>query len=353
MYEYNRDRVGENYELGMKGLVIKSTGSSYLVHFSDGQEQECHVKGNFRIRGIRSTNPVTVGDYVEVEALPDGTHWIVDVHERRNYVIRRSTNLSKESHILAANIDQAVLVVTINHPITSTTFIDRFLATCEAYRVPAVLLFNKLDLYSAEDMAAYESLRALYESLDYTVYGIHAKGIDAAALDALRTNLFAGKVSLLSGNSGVGKSTLLNALLGREVARTGGISHAHNKGMHTTTFSEMYPLNQLRMKNEKLGMDSLSDGHSFSLSETEDSGSWIIDTPGIKGFGTIDMQREEIGHYFREIFRIGADCRYSNCTHTGEPGCAVYQAALDGTIAPSRFESYLSLLGDCTETKYR
>lgn len=320
----------------MRGLVIKSTGSSYLVHFSDGQEQECHVKGNFRIRGIRSTNPVAVGDYVEVEALPDGTHWIVDVHERRNYVVRRSTNLSKESHILAANIDQAVLVVTVNHPVTSTTFIDRFLATCEAYRVPAVLLFNKLDLYSAEDMAAYESLRALYESLDYPVYGIHAKGIDAAALESLRTGLFAGKVSLLSGNSGVGKSTLLNALLGREVARTGAISNAHNKGTHTTTFSEMYPLQLSTLNPQPSTIDS-----------------WLIDTPGIKGFGTIDMQKEEVGHYFREIFRIGADCRYSNCTHTGEPGCAVYQAALDGTIAPSRFESYLSLLGDCTETKYR
>ena len=320
----------------MRGLVIKSTGSSYLVHFSDGQEQECHVKGNFRIRGIRSTNPVAVGDYVEVEALPDGTHWIVDVHERRNYVVRRSTNLSKESHILAANIDRAVLVVTVNHPVTSTTFIDRFLATCEAYRVPAVLLFNKLDLYSAEDMAAYESLRALYESLDYPVYGIHAKGIDAAALESLRTGLFAGKVSLLSGNSGVGKSTLLNALLGREVARTGAISNAHNKGTHTTTFSEMYPLQLSTLNPQPSTIDS-----------------WLIDTPGIKGFGTIDMQKEEVGHYFREIFRIGADCRYSNCTHTGEPGCAVYQAALDGTIAPSRFESYLSLLGDCTETKYR
>ena len=328
----------------MRGLVIKSTGSSYLVHFSDGQEQECHVKGNFRIRGIRSTNPVAVGDYVEVEALPDGTHWIVDVHERRNYVVRRSTNLSKESHILAANIDQAVLVVTVNHPVTSTTFIDRFLATCEAYRVPAVLLFNKLDLYSAEDMAAYESLRALYESLDYPVYGIHAKGIDSAALESLRTGLFAGKVSLLSGNSGVGKSTLLNALLGREVARTGAISNAHNKGTHTTTFSEMYPL-QLSTLNSPL--------HSTLNAQPSTIDSWLIDTPGIKGFGTIDMQKEEVGHYFREIFRIGADCRYSNCTHTGEPGCAVYQAALDGTIAPSRFESYLSLLGDCTETKYR
>ncbi len=327
----------------MRGLVIKSTGSSYLVRFDDGQEQECHIKGNFRIRGIRSTNPVAVGDYVEVEALTDGTHWICDVHERRNYVIRRSTNLSKESHILAANIDQAVLVVTVNHPVTSTTFIDRFLATCEAYRVPAVLVFNKLDLYSEADRQTYEQLRALYESLDYPVFGIHAKDIDPTELEALRTELFAGKVSLLSGNSGVGKSTLLNALLGREVARTGVISSAHNKGMHTTTFSEMYPL-AYATENTSANVQTC---------ESANCTSWLIDTPGIKGFGTIDMQKEEVGHYFREIFRIGADCRYSNCTHTGEPGCAVYEAALNGTIAPSRFESYLSLLGDCNEAKYR
>lgn len=312
----------------MQGLIIKSTGSSYLVHFADGTQTECHVKGNFRIRGIRSTNPVAVGDYVEVTPLADGTHWITDVCERRNYIIRRSTNLSKESHILAANLDQVVLLVTINHPATSTTFIDRFLATCEAYRVPAVLLFNKVDLLNEDELQTLTDLRALYESLGYPTYSLSAKDISINEIEQLKQSLFYDKVTLLSGNSGVGKSTLLNAIFGREIARTGAISNAHNKGTHTTTFSEMYPLEHI-------------------------PNSWIIDTPGIKGFGTIDMQKEEIGHYFREIFRINKDCRYSNCTHTGEPGCAVYQAALDGTIAPSRFESYLSLLGDCTETKYR
>lgn len=346
----------------MQGLIIKSTGSSYLVHFPDGTQAECHVKGNFRIRGIRSTNPVAVGDYVEVATLSDGTNWITDVCERRNYIIRRSTNLSKESHILAANIDQVVLLVTINHPVTSTTFIDRFLATCEAYRVPAVLLFNKIDLLDEAELQALAELRTLYESLGYSTYALSAKTICTDEIEQFKQSLLYGKVTLLSGNSGVGKSTLLNAIFGRELARTGAISNAHNKGTHTTTFSEMYPLSQCTMHNAQCTMpegenSKLSTSNSPLLSTLNSQPStncgWIIDTPGIKGFGTIDMQKEEIGHYFREIFRISADCRYSNCTHTGEPGCAVYQAALDGTIAPSRFESYLSLLGDCTETKYR
>lgn len=343
----------------MQGLIIKSTGSSYLVHFPDGTQAECHVKGNFRIRGIRSTNPVAVGDHVEVATLSDGTNWITDVCERRNYIIRRSTNLSKESHILAANIDQVVLLVTINHPVTSTTFIDRFLATCEAYRVPAVLLFNKIDLLDEAELQTLAELRTLYESLGYSTYALSAKTICTDEIEQFKQSLLYGKVTLLSGNSGVGKSTLLNAIFGRELARTGAISNAHNKGTHTTTFSEMYPLTQCIMHNAQCTMQEgntekiTSDLMSPSLRGAGESGGWIIDTPGIKGFGTIDMQKEEIGHYFREIFRISAACRYSNCTHTGEPGCAVYQAALDGTIAPSRFESYLSLLGDCTETKYR
>ena len=300
----------------MRGLVIKSTGSSYIVRLDDGSDVECHIKGNFRIRCIRSTNPVAVGDYVQIE---DG--WIVDVEERHNYIIRKATNLSKESHILAANIDQVALIVTVNHPITSTTFIDRFLATCEAYRVRALLIFNKLDLLTDDELAQLAELRALYESLGYQTLAISA--INGQLSDISR--LLSGKVTLLSGNSGVGKSTLLNALFGKEMTRTGKISDAHDKGMHTTTFSEMY---------------FLPDGA-------------VIDTPGIKGFGSVDMQREEVSHYFRDIFHIGANCRFGNCTHTGEPNCAVQQAVVEGTIALSRYESYLSLLGDCDESKYR
>ena len=243
----------------MEGLIIKSTGSSYLVHFADGQEAECHIKGNFRIRGIRSTNPVAVGDYVEVSTLPDGTHWITDVCERHNYIVRRSTNLSKESHILAANIDQVALIVTINHPATSTTFIDRFLATCEAYRVPAVLLFNKTDLLNEEEKQTLSDLRALYESIGYPTYAITAKHISGEEVEQLKEAVFYGKITLMSGNSGVGKSTLLNAIFGEELARTGAISNAHNKGTHTTTFSEMYRLRdngQWTMDNGQRTMDT-------------------------------------------------------------------------------------------------
>ncbi len=305
----------------MRGLVIKSTGSSYIVLLDDGTSVECHIKGNFRIRGIRSTNPVAVGDFVEVQTLPDGTNWIVEIKERKNYIIRRSTNLSKESHILAANIDQVALIVTVNHPVTSTTFIDRFLATCEAYRVHALLIFNKIDLFTEEELAQLDDLRALYESIGYKTVELSAISLQTSEI----LPLLASKTTLLSGNSGVGKSTLLNALFGREMTRTGKISDAHDKGMHTTTFSEMY---------------FLPDGA-------------IIDTPGIKGFGAVDMQKEEVSHYFPEIFRVGRDCRFGNCTHTNEPGCAVQEAVIKGEIAVSRYESYLSLLGDCSESKYR
>lgn len=306
----------------MRGLVIKSTGSSYIVRLDDGSDAECHIKGNFRIRGIRSTNPVAVGDFVEIQTLADGTNWIKEIEERQNYIIRRATNLSKESHILAANIDQVALIVTVNHPITSTTFIDRFLATCEAYRVRAFLIFNKIDLLTDEELAQLDELRALYESLDYPTLAISAKQLKGTELLAMLT----GKTTLFSGNSGVGKSTLLNALFGKELTRTGKISDAHDTGMHTTTFSEMYFLPQ---------------------------GGAVIDTPGIKGFGTIDFEKEEVSHYFREIFRVGRDCRFSNCTHTSEPGCAVQEAVIKGSIAISRYESYLSILNDSTEGKYR
>lgn len=296
----------------------------------DGADVECHVKGNFRIRGIRSTNPVAVGDFVEVQTLADGTHWITEIEDRCNYIIRKSTNLSKESHILAANVDQVALIVTINHPVTSTTFIDRFLATCEAYRVRALLIFNKIDLLTEEELAQLEDLRALYENLGYSTLAISAIHLQPVELSAM----LKGKTTLLSGNSGVGKSTLLNALFGKEMTRTGKISDAHDKGMHTTTFSEMYEL-----------------GGAFEAEGERHS--WVIDTPGIKGFGGVDMQREEVSHYFREIFRVAQDCRFGDCTHTGEPGCAVQEAVIRGEIAVSRYESYLSLLGDCNESKYR
>ena len=319
----------------MNGLITKTSGSAYAVMLSDGSIIEAHVKGNFRIQGIRSTNPVAVGDRVMVQQLQDGTNWITAIEERRNYIIRRSTNLSKHSHILAANIDQAALIVTIDHPRTSTTFIDRFLATCEAYEVPAVLIFNKIDLLDNAGREELQYLMALYSDLGYPCYGISARQLQGEnskeKVQRLIKNVFsssAGKYTLLSGNSGVGKSTLLNALFGQEITRTGIISDAHDKGMHTTTFSEMYFL-------------------------PEPANGAVIDTPGIKGFGTFDFKKEEVGHYFREIFRLSADCRFGNCTHCGEPGCAVVSALASGHIAPSRFDSYISLLGDCTETKYR
>jgi ribosome biogenesis GTPase len=306
----------------MKGLVIKTTGTSYGVYFPDGTTADCHVKGNFRIRGIRSTNPVAIGDHVEVTQNEDGTNWITELYDRKNYIVRRSTNLSYASHILAANVDMAALIVTINHPVTSTTFIDRFLATCEAYRVPACLIFNKIDLLNDQELQELASLRQLYESLNYPTYAISALTLQQSEL----TELFQNRITLLSGNSGVGKSTLINAIFGKDIARTGAISSAHHKGMHTTTFSEMHQLNNT---------------------------SWIIDTPGIKGFGLLDVEKEEISHYFRDIFKVSRDCRYSNCQHTGEPGCAVYQAVTKNEIALSRYESYLSILDDVNEGKYR
>ena len=327
----------------MKGLVIKTTGTSYGVHFENGTTAECHVKGNFRIRGIRSTNPIAIGDHVEVTQLEDGTNWITELYDRKNYIIRRSTNLSYASHIIAANVDMAALIVTLRHPETSTTFIDRFLATCEAYRVPACIIFNKVDLLTEEELQELSSLRQLYESLGYPTYAISAKDMAENGTEWFNNTILNHTTqpytTLLSGNSGVGKSTLLNTILGKNIARTGAISSAHHKGMHTTTFSEMYPLHNTTQ-------------HHTTLHNTTPH-SWIIDTPGIKGFGLLDVEKEEVGHYFREIFEVARDCRYSNCLHTGEPGCAVYQAVVDGKIALSRYESYLSILDDTNEGKYR
>lgn len=311
------------------GLVIKSTGSAIGVLTSEGENVDCRIKGNLRIAGIRSTNPVAVGDHVAIERQADGATWITSVLPRRNYIVRKSTNLSKQSHILAANIDQVALLVTIKHPETSTTFIDRLLATAEAYNVPAMLVFNKVDLLSPEELEELGRLRALYESIGYPTFAISAK---YGSIEDLK-NEFIGKTTLLSGNSGVGKSTLLNAIFGETVTRTADISQAHDKGMHTTTFSEMYFLDERQKTKDK-------------------SCGAIIDTPGVKGFGTIDMQKEEVGHYFREIFAKSRECRYSNCLHCGEPGCAVLPEVGE-SIAETRFESYLSILSDAGEGKYR
>ena len=307
----------------MHGLVIKNTGSWYTVYTDDGQLIDSKIKGNFRLKGIRSTNPVAVGDFVEITCNQEGTAFITAIDDRRNYIIRKSSNLSKQSHIIAANVDQAFLVVTVNYPETSTKFIDRFLASAEAYRVPVVLVFNKCDLLSAEELHYQEMMMQLYDTIGYQCVSVSA--IEGTGLDTLH-DLMKEKITLLSGHSGVGKSTLINSLLPGVNLRTSEISDAHNTGMHTTTFSEMLKL---------------------------PDGGWLIDTPGIKGFGTFDMEREELSSYFREIFHFSKNCRFNNCTHTHEPGCAVLQAVNDHYIAESRYESYLSMLDDKDENKYR
>ncbi len=312
----------------MKGLVVKNTGSWYTVRTDDGQLLDCKIKGNFRLKGIRSTNPVAVGDRVSLSVtLPQGegaqpSAFITEIEDRRNYIIRKSINLSKQSHIIAANVDQAFLIITVTRPQTSTTFIDRFLASAEAYRVPVVLVFNKTDLLD-EDLRRYQDMMVtLYTSIGYECRQVSAE--TGEGIDELRP-LLAGKITVLSGNSGVGKSSLINRLVPGMNLKTAAVSDAHNTGMHTTTFSEMIPMD----------------------------GAFLIDTPGIKGFGTFDMEREELTSYFKEIFRFSKDCRFSNCTHTHEPGCAVLKALEDHYIAESRYQSYLSMLDDKEEGKYR
>ncbi len=306
----------------MKGLVVKNTGSWYTVRTDDGRQIESKIKGSFRLKGIRSTNPVAVGDRVTIVVNQEGTAFISEIEDRRNYIIRKSQNLSKQSHILAANVDQALLVITVNRPLTSTIFIDRFLASAEAYRVPVVLIFNKTDLLDDDESRYQEALIHLYETVGYECRAISAETGDGVA-ELLP--MLEGKITLLSGNSGVGKSTLINRLVPGADLRTSEISDAHNTGQHTTTFSEMIPIEK----------------------------GYLIDTPGIKGFGTFDMEPEELTSYFKEIFSFSKDCRFSNCTHTHEPGCAVLKALEDHYIAPSRYQSYLSMLDDKDDGKYR
>ena len=307
----------------LRGLVIKNTGSWYLVKTDEGTYVECKIKGNFRLKGIRSTNPVAVGDYVQIILNQEGTAFINEIEDRKNYIIRRSSNLSKQSHILAANLDQCMLVVTVNYPETSTTFIDRFLASAEAYRVPVNIIFNKTDAYNEDELRYLDGLIRLYTTIGSPCFKVSAK--TGEGVDTIKEEL-KGRITLFSGHSGVGKSTLINTILPELDIKTGKISAYHNKGMHTTTFSEMFPV----------------PGNGY-----------IIDTPGIKGFGTFDMEEEEIGHYFPEIFKVSVNCRYNNCTHRHEPGCAVRDAVEQHYISESRYASYLNMLEDKEEGKYR
>lgn len=309
------------------GRVVKNTGSAYAVRMDDGRILNCRIKGNFRIKGIRTTNPVAVGDIVTVSEAADDADYITAISPRKNYIIRRASNLSKESHILASNLDLAILVATLHDPFTPTTFIDRFLATAEAYSVPAAIVLNKADTWDDDDHTLAKVLANLYTSIGYHVLSVSAatgKGIDNLSA------LVKGKITLLAGNSGVGKSSLINTLAPGAGLKTGEISDIHHTGTHTTTFSEMVTLPE---------------------------GGEIIDIPGIRGFGTIDFTPEEVGHFFPEIFRFSRDCRYGDCKHIGEPGCAVIPAVEEHYISESRYTSYLSILEEASEKegadKYR
>lgn len=304
------------------GLVLKTTGSHYRVKMPNGEIADCTIRGKLRLKGVKTTNPVTVGDFVEVELNDKNSGVITAVKDRKNYIIRKSTNLSRESHIIAANLDQAVLVVTIEFPETQLGFIDRYLVTAEAYSIPAVIVFNKVDLLNDSGIDKLNQYISIYEPIGYKCLVVSAQtGYNMS----LFRDLIQGKTSLISGNSGVGKSTLVNTVEPNLNLRTNNISSAHLTGKHTTTFSEIFEL-------------------SF--------GGYIIDTPGIKGFGLIDIEKEELYHFFPEIFKLSSDCKYYNCTHIHEPGCAVIEAAKNGEISPSRYLNYLSIYEDDNE-KYR
>lgn len=299
------------------GVVVRATGSWYDV-MRHGERVQCRIRGKLRLRGARSTNPVVVGDVVHCQADEGGDYVICDISPRRNYIIRRASNLSKESHIIAANIDRALLMVTLRSPATATEFVDRFLVTCEAYKVPVTILLAKTDIQDREQIAAFCEV---YEGAGYEVLEVSAT--DGVGVDRVR-ELLAGHTTLISGNSGVGKSTLIRAIDPTLDIRTGELSESHHKGRHTTTFSTMYPLSD---------------------------GGYVVDTPGIKGFGLLDIDADELWHYFPEMMRVATGCRFYNCTHTHEPGCAVIGAVECGEISLMRYESYLKILDE--DEKYR
>lgn len=291
-----------------------------MVRTADG-DVRCRVKGSFRLKGIKSTNPLAVGDRVECDV---EAGYITELLPRRNYMVRKPTNLSKQQHVIAANVDMALLLVTLVQPATAVEFIDRYLATAEAYGIETVIVFNKVDLLDDGWLEYLAALETLYGSIGYRTVRVSA--VEGVGIDTLR-GLLTGRLTLLSGNSGVGKSTLINRLVPGADARTGDISASHHKGMHTTTFSEMYA--------------------------TDMPDTYIIDTPGVKSFGTFDMAPDEVSHYFPEIFKVSADCRFADCTHVNEPGCAVLEAVAEHRIAESRYQSYLSIRNDLDESKYR
>jgi ribosome biogenesis GTPase len=299
----------------VKGIVTKSTGSWYAVYKKDGTIIDCRLKGKFRLKGIKSTNPVAVGDVVNFDLEKDKNTGIINsIIDRKNYIIRKSVNLSKQTHIIAANIDIAFLVITIDNPPTFTGFIDRFLATAEAYTIKAVLLFNKIDSYGEKELKKVEELVTVYSAIGYTCIKVSAtKKINIDAVE----KMMKGKTTMFSGHSGAGKSTLINAIEPSLNLKVGEISKQHKQGIHTTTFAEMFPLT---------------------------IGGFIIDTPGIKGFGVVDFDTQEISHFFPEIFKVSSSCKYNNCLHINEPKCAVKEAVEHGEIALSRYKSYLQII---------
>jgi ribosome biogenesis GTPase len=317
------NEIDERNRRGVKGLVVRNTGNTYFVRDDNNNEYICKAKGNLRLKGIRSTSPIVVGDIVFMDVNDDGTAFITDIEDRRNYIVRKASNLSKHAHILASNVDLALLCFTVRYPETTTVFADRFLVTAEAYSVPVCLIFNKIDLYNEEEKEYLDAIINLYSMIGYPCLKTSME--TGEGVNELK-EITAGKTVLLAGHSGVGKSTIINTLKKEQVQKVGKISGYHDKGMHTTTYSEMIEL---------------------------DNGGFIIDTPGIKGFGTIDMTVEEVSHYFPEIFKTSKKCRFYNCLHLNEPDCAVLEAVENHYISESRYNSYLNIIEDINEGKYR